>query len=39
MTDSRPEFSLLGDGTEPFIFPGTGYDERFHLARIQELLP
>lgn len=37
-TDTQ-EFQLLGDGTEPFVFPGTGYDERFHLKRIQELLP
>lgn len=33
------EFSLLGDGDEPFVFPGNGGDERFLLAKIKELMP
>lgn len=33
------EFSLIGDGDEPFVFPGNGSDERFHLAKIKEVMP
>ncbi|MFB9926027.1 hypothetical protein ACFORO_12390 [Amycolatopsis halotolerans] len=32
-------FTLLGDGTEPWVFGGDGSDEVHHLARIKELMP
>ena len=31
-------FVLMGDGTEPFVYPGDGSAERVDLARIKELL-
>ncbi|MEV4173998.1 hypothetical protein [Nonomuraea sp. NPDC049709] len=36
---SDGSFTLLGDGTEPWVFGGDGSDERHHLERIQELMP
>ena len=33
------EFVLLGDGSEPYTFPGHGEDEVAKLARIQEIMP
>lgn len=32
-------FSLLGDGTEPWVFSGDGSDEIHHLLRVKELMP
>lgn len=32
------QFSLLGDGTEPYMFAGDGSDEADNLARIKEIM-
>jgi hypothetical protein len=37
-TDTE-EFALLGDGSEPWTFPGDGASETRHLQRIKDLMP
>lgn len=37
--DATKEFVLLGDGEEPWTFPGDGSGERLHLARVKEVMP
>lgn len=32
-------FSLLGDGTEPWSFPGDGSDEIANLERVKAVMP
>lgn len=32
-------FVLVGDGSEPFIFPGDGSDEAAQLASVRALMP
>jgi hypothetical protein len=33
------DFSLLGNGSEPWTYSGNGADEARHLLRIKELMP
>jgi hypothetical protein len=33
------EFTLLGDGTEPWVFANFGAGEAHHLQRTRELMP
>lgn len=33
------DFHLIGEGTEPWVFPGDGSEESAHLQRIKTLIP